>query len=716
MKGYYFQLYNIHGLVRGGNLELGRNSDTGGQTKYVMELAKALSEKKEIDKVEIITRLINDKDYSSDYSKESEEINDKLKIIRIGCGGKKYIKKEMLWDHLEEFSDNSIKYIKANQLFPHIIHSHYADAGFVSTTLTKFFGIPLIYTTHSLGIAKMKSLLTQGYSPEEIERRYNIKKRIQAEEDVIFYADKIITSTEHEIGVQYSQYGSLMKEKFVVIPPSIDLNRFYPYHKRSEDDHEKQAIRKDIRTEFWNFFSRLDKPIILSICRPDKRKNISGLIEAYGEDKELQQMANLAIFAGIRKDIQTMPDIEREVLTEILLLMDKYNLYGKMAVPKKHDIEFEVPELFRMAAESGGVFVNSSLSETFGLTLIEAAASGLPVVATNVGGPTEIIKNLQNGLLVNTADHKNISAGIKEIIKNNDTWERFSIKGLSRVHKYYSWNAHVNHYLSTCEEIIQHRRVTPKTFISVGKKLLHFKKMLIFDIDNTLTGDFESLSRLKEIIKNAEANVGIGVATGRMIDSAVSILKEIGFTMPDFIISSVGSEMYYKNHDQYSYSTSWDAHISAAWKRDEILRLLSDLDFVKLQVPANQRKYKISYDLIDEVSKVKIISQRIRQKKIKANLVLSHNIFIDILPYRASKGRAIRFLGYKWNIPYENILVAGDSGNDEDMLRGELLGIVVGNHTDELSHLRGKRKIYFAEGKYAAGVIEGIEFYKFLKE
>ena len=109
IKGYYIQLYNIHGLVRGSDLELGRNSDTGGQTKYVIELANALSEKNEIDKVEIITRLISDKEYSSDYSKPDEVINEKLKIVRIGCGGKKYIKKELLWDHLEEFSDNSIK-------------------------------------------------------------------------------------------------------------------------------------------------------------------------------------------------------------------------------------------------------------------------------------------------------------------------------------------------------------------------------------------------------------------------------------------------------------------------------------------------------------------------------------------------------------------------------------------------------------------------------
>lgn len=714
MKGYYFQFYNIHGLIRGNNLELGRNADTGGQTKYVLELANALSKRDEIARVDIITRLISDKEYSSDYSAELEQVNDKLRIVRIQCGGKKYIKKEMLWDHLEEFSDNSIKYIKANKLLPDIIHSHYADAGFVSTTLTKFFGIPLIYTAHSLGMVKMKSLLAQGYSHDDIEKRYNFNKRIHAEEDVIFYADKIITSTAHEIGEQYIHYTNIAKEKFSVIPPSIDLNRFYPYHNRAEDNDENQILRENIRTGFWNFYSRLDKPIILSICRPDKRKNISGLIQAYGEDKELQEMANLAIFAGIRKDIQQMPEIEREVLTEILLLMDKYNLYGKMAIPKKHEIEFEVPELFRMAAESGGVFVNSSLSETFGLTLIEAAASGLPVVATKIGGPTEIVNNLQNGILVDTADPKNISTAIKKIIENPDLWEKFSIKGLSRVHKFYSWNAHVKKYLSTCEEIIQQRKITPKEFISVGKKLLDFKKMMIFDIDDTLTGDPQALKHLTEMVMKSEPEVGIGVATGRTMDSAVKILKETGFVMPDFIISSVGSEMYYKDHDKYVYSTSWDAHISAAWKRDEIMQLLDNLDFIKLQIPENQRKYKLSYDLLGKVHKVKIISQRIREKRIKANLVLSHNQFIDILPYRASKGRAIRFLGYKWNIPHENILVAGDSGNDEDMLRGELLGVVVGNHTDELSHLKGRRRIYFAKGNHAAGVIEGIEFYKFL--
>ena len=88
------------------------------------------------------------------------------------------------------------------------------------------------------------------------------------------------------------------------------------------------------------------------------------------------------------------------VLTEIFLLMDKYDLYGKIAIPKKHDFEHEVPGLYRIAAEKKGIFVNSALTEPFGLTLIEAAASGLPIVATEDGGPQDIIANCKNGELV----------------------------------------------------------------------------------------------------------------------------------------------------------------------------------------------------------------------------------------------------------------------------------------------------------------------------
>ena len=714
-KGIYIQLYNIHGLIRGHNLELGRDADTGGQTKYVLELAKSISQHEEIDCIEIVTRYISDKEVSPDYSQQEEIINDKLKIIRIGCGGGKYIRKELLWNNLEEFVDKSIKYIKSKGRLPDIIHSHYADAGYVCTQLTKFFGIPLIHTGHSLGINKLNNLLKQGLTKEDIEKRYKISRRIEAEEAVIFYADRIITSTNQEITDQYGLYNNFSPERFVVIPPSIEIEKFHAFNERREWDEESQKIRDGIRSELWKFFINMNKPIILSLCRPEKRKNITGLIQAYGENEELQHKANLAVFAGIRKDISQMPDIEREVLTDILLMLDKYNLYGKMAVPKSHDFEHEVPELYRIAAESRGVFVNSAFNEPFGLTLIEAASSGIPVVATDDGGPRDIIENLNNGELVDVHDHRNIADAILKILNDENLWQNYSMNGINRIKQFYSWDAHTKKYLEIVNELIAAGKEEPSMLISTGIRFFNFKKLIICDIDDTILGDKESENKLKDIINSMHDSIGFGVATGRTIDSAKQILLDNDFVLPDLIISSVGSEIYYRSMGSYAYGTGWEAHISQHWKREQIVSLLKDFDFLQRQEDEAQRKFKVSYNVTRDDADIDLVRQTLIKNKIKANVIVSHGVYLDILPIRASKGRAVRYLSYRWNIPHDSILVAGDSGNDEDMLTGELLGTVVGNHASELDKLRGKRKIYFAKEPYAAGIIEGLNYYQFLR-
>ncbi len=716
-EGLYIQLYNIHGLIRGSNLELGRDSDTGGQTKYVLELAKNLSSRKEVERVEIVTRWIKDKKVSDDYSKKEEKISDKLSIIRIRAGGGKYIRKELLWDHLEEFVDKSIKHIKNQKRLPDIIHSHYADAGFVCTELTKFFGIPLVHTGHSLGKSKLDNLLGSNMKYEEINKKYNIARRINAEENTIFYADRIITSTKQEIKKQYlEQYDNATKDIFVVIPPSIDLDKFHAFNEKREWDEESQELRNSMREKFWKFFMNMHKPIIFTLCRPEKRKNISGLIEAYGEDKELQSKANLAIFAGIRKDIQEMPELEKEVLTEMLILMDKYDLYGKMAIPKRHDVEYEVPELYRLAAETHGVFVNSAFAEPFGLTLIEAAASGLPVVATDDGGPRDILGNLKNGILVDVSDSKNIAAALNKILKSDSLWNKYSSNGISSVYRYYSWDAHTETYTTVLKDLLEEKKNEPKTFIRTAKRLLHYKKLIICDIDNTVLGDDKSLKELKKLIENLDDKTGFGVATGRTLESAKAVLEENDFLLPDLIISSVGSEIYYKDEDEYTYSTGWDAHISQTWNRSKIVKILEKYDEWEYQEEETQRKFKASYYLKEDAEfNLEEVKEDLIKNKIKVNLIFSHDRFLDILPYRAGKGLAVRYLSYRWNIPYKNILVAGDSGNDEDMLRGELLGVVVGNYSKEMEKLKGMRKIFFAKEKYAAGVIEGIKYYNFLE-
>ena len=150
--------------------------------------------------------------------------------------------------------------------------------------------------------------------------------------------------------------------RYTVIPPGINLRHFYSYHRNMLPSVQKKdeclMAYGGVVEELNRFFTFPDKPLILALCRADKRKNIAGLIDAYGTDKELQAMANLAIFAGIRKNIQEMEENEKEVLTDMLLQMDRYDLYGRMAIPKKHDFTYEVPELYRITAERKGVFVN----------------------------------------------------------------------------------------------------------------------------------------------------------------------------------------------------------------------------------------------------------------------------------------------------------------------------------------------------------------------
>jgi sucrose-phosphate synthase len=104
----------------------------------------------------------------------------------------------------------------------------------------------------------------------------------------------------------------------------------------------------------------------------------------------------------------------------------------------------------------------------------------------------------------------------------------------------------------------------------------------------------------------------------------------------------------------------------------------------------------------------------LRKKDLHANVVLSHGAYLDVLPLRASKGTAIRYLSMKWHLPPERMLVAGDSGNDEEMLRGDVLSVVVANHTDELECLRDQSRLHFAAQPHAWGVLEGLEHFDFL--
>jgi sucrose-phosphate synthase len=194
-KKLHIVLVSVHGLIRGHDLELGRDADTGGQTKYVIELLRALAERPEVEQVVLLTRRVSDPHVSDDYDEPVEVLSDKARIVRIECGEQGYIAKEALWDSLDSFADNALDYLHSQNQRPDIIHSHYADAGYVSIRIANQLNIPLVHTGHSLGRSKRKQLLASGMKQDEIEKRYNISRRIDAEEEVLGVAECVMSST-----------------------------------------------------------------------------------------------------------------------------------------------------------------------------------------------------------------------------------------------------------------------------------------------------------------------------------------------------------------------------------------------------------------------------------------------------------------------------------------------------------------------------------------
>ncbi|CAA0806465.1 Sucrose-phosphate synthase 1 [Striga hermonthica] len=498
-KHLYIVLISLHGLIRGENMELGRDSDTGGQVKYVVELARALGSMPGVYRVDLLTRQVSSPEVDWSYGeptemlppRDSEGLMDEMGessgayIVRIPFGPKdKYIPKELLWPHIPEFVDGALNHIiqmskvlgeqvgNGNPVWPVAIHGHYADAGDSAALLSGALNVPMIFTGHSLGRDKLEQLLRQGrLSRDEINSTYKIMRRIEAEELSLDASEIVITSTRQEIEEQWrlydgfdpilerklrarirrnvSCYGRFMP-RMVVIPPGMEFHHIIPHEgdmdAETEGNEDGKSPDPPIWAEIMRFFSNPRKPMILALARPDPKKNLTTLVKAFGECRPLRELANLTLIMGNRDNIDEMSGMNASLLLSILKLIDKYDLYGQVAYPKHHK-QSDVPDIYRLAAKTKGVFINPAFIEPFGLTLIEAAAYGLPIVATKNGGPVDIHRVLDNGLLVDPHDQNSIADALLKLVADKHLWAKCRANGLKNIHLF-SWPEHCKNYLS----------------------------------------------------------------------------------------------------------------------------------------------------------------------------------------------------------------------------------------------------------------------------
>jgi len=700
--GVHVALLSLHGLIRGDDLELGRDADTGGQILYVVELAQALARQPQVRQVDLITRRVIDPDLSSDYAVPIENLSDKLRIVRIDAGPEGYIVKEQLWDHLDGFADTLLHFYREEGGLPDLLHSHYADAGFVGTRLAHLLGLPLIHTGHSLGRVKRNRFLASGLKAEEVERRFTMSRRIEAEEMVLATAERVITSTRQEIREQYELYSHYQPEQMEVVPPGTDLKQFRPPEGRELDSLFFKELTRSLLEP--------DKPLILALSRPDKRKNITALIEAYGQSEVLQSQANLLIVAGNRDDIDELDEMAQEVFHELLVALDRYDLYGKVALPKHHRRD-QVPLIYRIVAASGGVFINPALTEPFGLTLIEAAASGLPIVATEDGGPLDIIANCKNGFLVNPLEPTEIIEALLRLLGDRRQWAQCQEQGLEGVRQHYSWDAHAGRYLNLVTPLLQEKapRLEPP---QPSRQKLYRDRAIVSDLDQNLIGNDTALRELVAVLRKNRTRSYFILATGRRLDAALKLMKRHGIPEPDVLITSCGTEIYHA--PELVLDDAWARHIDYHWNLSRVKKALADVPGLKRQSKQEQSRFKLSYYIDPAQADLEEIKTLLHQQELSVHVQMAFGQYLDILPLRASKGTALRYVAEAKGIPLEQVLVAGGSGADEEMMRGNTLAAVVANrHHEELSQLVDLDGIYFSTRSHAAGILEAIDHYDF---
>jgi sucrose-phosphate synthase len=646
----------LGGCLKAPPVSYGITPDTGGHIAYILEAASHQVRRNDVSQVIIVTRRFDDPRFNHVHNMTTEEFGDKIHIVRVGTDKKHYVEKEELAAELSSFTQGLIEYLSSCPSRPDVIHAHFADAAQVASVIQKRFGIAFVFTPHSLGIDKQ----AQGVTCSGLDQR------IAGERSAIANAGAIIVSTSDEADRQIGAYCQSAKRKIHVIPPGVP---------RLPIPNDKRRVRALL--ESW--FERPHLPIILAISRPVTKKNLASLLRAYARDETLQRQANLVILAGQHGHAAGE---ERANLDQLIEMVDAYGLRDRVALPPAHDAH-DVAALYAYAAQ-GGVFVSPALHEPFGLTLIEAAAFGTPVVATRNGGPAEIVAAIGHGALIDPRDVEAIGRSIKAIIGDAGRHAMLSAKANAGVGRY-CWDRYAS------------------ASISIYRSLAR-PQLLACDMDNTLTGCRHAAGMFRAW--RSSSSMPFVVATGRSLHATKMILRRWQLPEPDAYIVDVGTRIVLPDgQGEWQECAEFAAYLDQGWDRGAVTRLIAPLR-LKAQPPVTEGPHKISFfgTACDAANIRKILSKN----GVAAKVVFSHGRLIDILAPNGGKAEAIAAYARKLGLSLSDCVAAGDSGNDADMLTACGHAIIVGNATAELEDIPARNGLIRVAEHHAAGVLEGL--------
>lgn len=235
------------------------------------------------------------------------------------------------------------------------------------------------------------------------------------------------------------------------------------------------------------------------------------------------------------------------------------------------------------------------------------------------------------------------------------------------------------------------------------------RRLLATDLDGTFIGDDAAMNALWAELEREE--ILVAFSTGRHLPSIQDFYIEHGVDRrADVCVCMVGTEIWLRHDDRYSLDEGWSRHISDAWDKQAVETIIRSVPEAVMQPAQWQSPFKSSY-FLEENAAIRLaeIEAGLTDEGLRAKVVYSVGKFLDLLPHRSGKGSAVAYLAAELGISPENVVTAGDTGNDIDMMRADLgfKSIAVGNSTAELRALV-EPQIYHARENHAAGIREGL--------
>lgn len=420
-------MISLHGYV-GATPELGK-PDTGGQVVYVLELADRFSRLGK--RVDVVTRQFEDQP-------EYDEVNDNYHIWRIPFGGKEFIRKEDMHEHVGQFVTNCLAAIQKKGKKYDVVYSHYWDAGWSGQKIAEELGISHVHTPHSLGWWKQHNM-GSDMDKKEMETKYRFRERIRKEFFVYQMCNHVIATTIPQVEVLTKQYDMLSRS-CTMIPPGIDENRFFPVPSR-----EVQKIRLQHDLESFD---------ILTLGRMAHNKGYDLLLRALPTVFELKPEARLIAAIGGDESEQ-----DEKGIGQLKILATELNVHDKI-IWKQYIADDDLANIYRSAS----IFAMPSRYEPFGMVAIEAMACGTPAVITVHGGLKDLINFGNQALFADPHRPIEFGAMLAMPLLYQGLRNELSVEGAKFARRHFGWTGIAKKILEVFDQSINQQSIESNIF------------------------------------------------------------------------------------------------------------------------------------------------------------------------------------------------------------------------------------------------------------